>query len=68
MKTKKISLANVQGQLSREEMKNIMGGVVGGNPTCNCNKQEDCSADNTMCLSGCTADPNTTCQGYCGCS
>ena len=33
MKTKKMSLANIQGKLSRTEMKNIMAGS-GGTPGC----------------------------------
>ena len=37
MKTKKMSLANIQGKLSRNEMKNIMAGSdadCGGSSTC----------------------------------
>ncbi len=36
MQTKKMNLANIQGKLSRSEMKNIMAGSGGGcdKPTC----------------------------------
>lgn len=37
MKTKKMSLANIKGKLSRAEMKNIMAGSGGGGgAVCNC--------------------------------
>lgn len=34
MKTKKMSLANVQGKLSRNEMKHLMGGAEPGDSHC----------------------------------
>ena len=34
MQTKKMSLANIQGKLSRTEMKNIMAGTGGSNCKC----------------------------------
>lgn len=40
MQTKKMSLANIQGKLSRAEMKNIMAGsgsCPSGQFTCTCN-------------------------------
>ena len=39
MRTTKMSLANIQGKLSRTEMKNIMAGSGGGSGACsaNCN-------------------------------
>lgn len=37
MKTLKMSLANLQGKMSRKEMKNIMAGsIYGQNFRCNC--------------------------------
>ena len=46
MKTKKMSLANIQGKLSRAEMKKIMAGSGGACPytACdlNCNSQNNC--------------------------
>ena len=37
MKTKKMSLANIQGKLSRTEMKNIMAGSGGDSCPTDCN-------------------------------
>jgi len=37
MKTKKMSLADVQGKLSRAEMKNIIAGSGGCTIPCSCN-------------------------------
>ena len=45
MKTKKMSLADVQGKLSRAEMKNIMAGS-GGTTFCSVN----CGDPNTSCI------------------
>ena len=67
METKKMSLANIQGKLSRAEMKNIMAGLadVGGAlPKCNCNSPEDCTATNELCMSSCQGG---TGAGHCGC-
>lgn len=41
MKTEKMSLANIQGKLSRAEMKNIMAGSGFGWGTC-CTPSGDC--------------------------
>lgn len=49
MKTKKMSLANIQGKLSRAEMKNIMA----GSGTSNCNSDPCGSALSTICGEGC---------------
>lgn len=46
MKTKKMSLANIQGQLSRLEMKKIMAGSSCGSccfTTATCSANEQCS-------------------------
>ncbi len=48
MQTKKMSLADMQGKLSRSEMKNIQGGIDPideGGPVCNtywCTSNSDC--------------------------
>ena len=47
MKTKKMSLANIQGKLSRAEMKNIMAGS-GGSGGC-CGSDRDCGGNATFC-------------------
>lgn len=47
MKTKKMSLANIQGKLSRAEMKQIMAGS--GGESCNtywCSTNSDCVTKN----------------------
>ena len=49
MKTKKMSLANIQGKLSRTEMKNIMAGS-GASETCDCNSKDTCPSDKTYCV------------------
>jgi len=57
MQTTKMSLANIQGKLSRAEMKNIMA----GSGTCalrQCNSDTDCCPDNPKCTR-----PGTT--NYC---
>ncbi len=64
MKTTKISLANIEGKLSRAEMKNIMAGS--GN-TCNCNSESDCTTWNEKCMNSCGGHPGDTYQGKCGC-
>ena len=43
MKSKKMSLANIQGKLSRTEMKNIMAGVLTP-PDCNDNCENGCGS------------------------
>jgi hypothetical protein len=47
MQTKKMSLANIQGKLSRAEMKNIMAG----------------SGDGSGCNSSCDSKCSNTCNG-----
>jgi len=63
MKTTKLSLANVQGKLSRSEMKNIMAGK-NALPTCNCNSSDDCTTWNESCMASCEGG---TGAGHCGC-
>lgn len=46
MQTKKMSLANIQGKLSRAEMKSIMAGSGSGD-ACNCNSNDDCAGNAT---------------------
>ncbi len=67
MQTKKISLATIQGKLSRTEMKNIMAGLSTDPPACTCNSGDQCTATNELCMnSGCTKG-TTGYQGTCGC-
>lgn len=67
MKTTKMSLANLQGKLSRTEMKNIMSGnVPGEKDKCTCNSADDCTEWNELCMnSGC--DTSNGKAGTCGC-
>ena len=53
MKTEKMSLANIQGKLSRTEMRNIMAGSGKNCPKCT--KQSDCP--NSSCVSWSTGGP-----------
>lgn len=46
-----MSLANIQGKLSRAEMKKIMAGSGGGG--CDCNSKDDCTSDKPYCVNGC---------------
>lgn len=60
MKTTKMSLANIQGKLSRAEMKEIMAGSGG----C-ASSFEACGSNGKVCCSGLECDglpPNTSCQ------
>ncbi len=54
MKRSKMSLANIEGKLSRAQMKNIMAGSGGG--TCNCNSKEDCTTSSPYCVA-CSGGP-----------
>lgn len=66
MKTTKVSLANIQGKLSRAEMKNIMAGS-GSDSGCsgNCNYQwKDAKGVSHTTAGTC----NTTQNGLCYCS
>ncbi|WP_345145886.1 hypothetical protein [Flavobacterium ginsengiterrae] len=56
MKTQKMSLANAQGKLSRNEMKTIMAGsgCPSGSFPCYCNSQfVGCKSSVQDCLSAC---------------
>lgn len=61
MKTQKMSLANIQGKLSRAEMKNIMAGS-GGNPLCTgvveCKRGSEPGDD---CFEGCKCSSSLMC-------
>jgi hypothetical protein len=57
MKTQKMSLATVQGKLSRKEMKNIMAGSYSGTDesqrTCgSCSSAYDCKSTCNSCRAG----------------
>jgi hypothetical protein len=45
MQTKKMNLANIQGKLSRAEMKNIMAGSGGHCDTHTCNSPDQCGGN-----------------------
>lgn len=47
MKTKKMSLSNIKGKLSRAEMKNILAGLDPEEDPCNdeCTTNSDCPTD-----------------------
>ncbi len=68
MKTTKMNLANVQGKLSRTEMKNIMAGnpPVGADK-CTCNSADDCTEWNELCMASSTCDNSSGKAGMCGC-
>lgn len=69
MQTIKMSLENIKGKLSRAEMKSIMAGLFEVlDETCNCNSADDCTANNEMCINGCSGKPGDKYQGICGCS
>lgn len=54
MKMEKMSLANMQGKMGRQEMKNIMGGA---------------NADiEAKCNDGCAPGPNSKCPSTCPCT
>lgn len=59
MQTQKMSLANIQGKLSRMEMKNIMAGscTASSSGYKKCCKNGSCSD----CLSGMTCENGSTC-------
>ena len=63
MKTTKLSLANIQGKLSRTEMKNVTGGQAqSGNQTkydCECNDGSSAGVE------GCDLCHNSNNTGYC---
>jgi hypothetical protein len=62
MKTTKMSLATIQGKLSRAEMKKIMAGSGGSSgDICNCNSKDDCGSGES-CYNGCTGGGKA---GYC---
>ena len=52
MQTKKMSLANIQGKLSRAEMKNIMAGSSSGSYNCPLNCDANCSSSYCKCTNG----------------
>ena len=66
METKKMSLANIQGKLSRVEMKNIMAGLNGGT-TCSCNSSDQCTATNELCMNSGCDQGSSGYVGTCGC-
>jgi len=61
-----MSLANIQGKLSRDDMKSIMAGTVSLADPCHCNSTDDCTTWNEMCLKLC--DRSNGKAGTCGCS
>ena len=69
MKTKKMNLADMQGKLSRTEMKDIMAGVNAppGEDPCTCNSADDCTTWNELCMASVCAKGTTNKAGRCGC-
>ncbi len=66
MRTQKMSLANIQGKLSRAEMKNIMAGS-GTNTGCLTDRTSSgsgmkCKATTTSCTCGGTGGDNPSCM------
>jgi hypothetical protein len=59
MQTKKMSLANIKGKLSRAEMKNIM---AGSDATCDCNSKDTCASDKPYCVA---CNGSSTYAGVC---
>lgn len=63
MQTKKMSLANIKGKLSRKEMKNIMAGS--GNVICTtCSSDSDCSIGHVCRSSPSCFDPKVCALPY----
>ena len=60
MKTKKMSLANIKGKMSRAEMKNIMAGSGNG---CLTEYAYDCTLDTKRCCYGLRCENNATTTG-----
>lgn len=56
MKTQKMSLANIQGKLSRTEMKNIMA----GSGTCLEDYTYDCTSNSACCNNKCERNGTNT--------
>ncbi len=63
MKPNKMNLENIQGKLSRNEMKNIMAGNAPGTGPCNCNSKDECK-EGEICGSDCEVG-NTGKAGHC---
>lgn len=66
MKRQKMSLANILGKLSREEMKNIMAGDAPGEKNCNSTCDSSCSRNCGGVLTNGTCDINMG-TGKCQC-
>lgn len=60
MKTVKMNLANMQGKMSRKEMKEIMAGSGSGGCGTVCSEPKDCSG-NLRCVS-CPSGPGKGCS------
>ena len=65
METKKMSLANIQGKLSRTEMKNIMAGSGCEAPICvSCTSSDQCSFGKICRSSPSCSDPKVCAKPY----
>jgi len=62
MQTQKMSLANIKGKLSRDEMKKIMAGSGGGNK-CNVACTSNANCDSTC--GSCEVNTNWNNQKFC---
>ena len=53
MKNQKFSLSDIEGKLTRQQMRNILGGSgpgeLGGKPAKSCRTTADCSSGETCC-------------------
>jgi hypothetical protein len=66
MKQTKLSLKELQGKLSRSEMRQIMAGVGGGGGNnCNCNSADDCSGSSSHRCNSCGGKAGDKYQGAC---
>jgi hypothetical protein len=65
MKQKKLRLADLQGKLTREEMKRIMAGSGGSGEGCTCNSSDDCTDPRyPVCVRSCEG-PHGQYHGHC---
>ena len=66
MQTKKMSLANIQGKLSRAEMKNIMAGSGSGCVKTGdyCNRNDTCCSSTAGYFGKCPSQELAKCQAY----
>lgn len=64
MKRVKMSLQNIEGRLSRDEMKKIMAGSADGRPCMTCSSDNDCAKVNKGKCSATCPDGSKACSGW----